>query len=324
MRPRMTFLLAFFASLAAGATATAADTLNMAVSTTPLSLPLYVAQEKGYFAAEDLEVKLTDCIGGYRCLRKVIDGLADVATAAELPVVLNSFDRTDYAIIGTIVSTSDDVKLIANTRTGITTPAQLTGKRIGVVTGSSGQYFLDLFLLTVGLDPRALNIVGLTPEEMVVALRSGKVDAIAIWEPYGYLAVKALGGSGLVLPNASVYIETFNLIASRRLFGSRDVALARLLRAVERAEQFIHQYPDDAKAILRKRLQLDQASVDWVWRGLAFRLALEQSLVSTMESQARWALREGHVKGKTSPNVLTLLYAAPLGSIKPAAVHLLR
>jgi ABC-type nitrate/sulfonate/bicarbonate transport system substrate-binding protein len=133
-------------------------------------------------------------------------------------------------------------------------------------------------------------------------------------------AVKALGSNALVLPRAGGYTETFNLVAHRRLLGSQDTALSKFLRAVERAEQFIQHQPDEAKAVLCKRLQPDQAFVDWVWPNLGFRLALDPSLPSTMESEARWALREVRVKGQSRPNFLILLHPAPLGGVKPTAV----
>ena len=175
--------------------ATAIDALRVAVSKSPLSLPLYVAQDKDYFAMEGLDVTLTECIAGQRCLRDVFEGRADIATVTELPVVFSSFDRTDYAVVATFSSTSDDLKLVARRDAGITGPLELAGKRIGLVLGTSGQYFLDLFLLTVGVDSRGLSIVGLQPEEAVNALQSGKVDAIAIWEPYGYQRSRRLAAT---------------------------------------------------------------------------------------------------------------------------------
>ena len=38
-----------------------------------------------------------------------------------------------------------------------------------------------------------LTVVDVQPEDMVQALQSGKVDAISVWQPYGYLALKAMG-----------------------------------------------------------------------------------------------------------------------------------
>lgn len=306
------------------AAAHGAEPLRLAASRTPLSLAVFVAQDKGFFAAEGLDVRITECAGGVRCLRMLLDGQADLATASELPIMFNSFTRSDYAVIGTIATTVDDVKLISHARTGIARPQQLQGRRVGAVLGSSSQYFLELYLLTAGVDPRELTVVSLLPEEMPQALASGRVDAIAAWEPHAYTAIKLLGKQAVVLPRAGVYVQTFNLIAQRRMVGASDEALAQLLRAVERAERFIAEQPNAAREILRARLQLDRAFIDWVWPTVNYRLSLDQSLISHMEGEARWALREGHVKAPAVPNLLSLLHAAPLQRVKPEAVGVRR
>lgn len=310
--------------LAMGATASPAQPLSLAVAQTPLSLPIYIASEKGFFAAEGVAVRLFDCTGGHRCLKLLLENQADLATTADLPIVFNAFERTDFAVLGTFVTTSEDVKLVAHARSGVSKPSHLAGKRVGVVMGSSSQYFLELYLLTAGVDPQNLTVVSLQPEKMLEAMVAGTVDAVAVWEPHAYLTTRALGSSVVVMPHTGGYILTFNLVAQRRLVGARDADLARVLRAIERAEQFIHQHPDDAKAILRARLKLDQGFVDWVWSGMNFRLGLDQSLITTLEGEARWARRAGHVKETTTPNYLGLLHTVPLKAVKPGSVGVAR
>jgi ABC-type nitrate/sulfonate/bicarbonate transport system substrate-binding protein len=320
---RASRLFALMIGLALASPLLRAEPLTLAVSRTPLSLPLYIAQHNGYFIAEGLEIKFNECLGGHRCLRMILDGQADVATASDLPIVMNSFSSTDYAVIGTFTKSSDDIKLVTSARSKVQNAAQLAGKHIGVTMGSAGEYFLDLFLLTAGVDPQTLTVVNLQPEELVPALQAGKVDAVAVWQPYGYQAVQG-PAKGHVLPGGNAYIQTFNLVSHRKLVGRRDTALTKLLRAVDRAEQFIQEQPDQAKDILRRQLKPDAAFVDAVWPGLYFRLGLDQTLLATMEGEARWARREGHADGPLAPNVLKLVHAGPLRTIKPDAVASLR
>ena len=304
-------------------TALAADGLRLALSKSPHSLPVYVALELGFFSAEGIDVQVAECVGGVSCLRELLDGRADAATASEMAVAFSGFDRTDYAIVSTIATSTSNLKLIANANAGaLANPHDWAGKRIGMSIGSASHYFLELHLLAINVDPRKITIVDLLPEKSVGALQSGRVDAVAVWEPFGYLAAKAPGATGRVLPRASAYVQTFNLVAARRLFGVRDDVLVRLLRAVERGEQFIQDRPEEAKAILRKRLQLDEGFVTWFWPSTSYRLGLDQALLRTMESEARWAVREGQVHGKASPNFMGFLHTAPLMIAKPSAVSL--
>jgi ABC-type nitrate/sulfonate/bicarbonate transport system substrate-binding protein len=297
----------------------AADTLRIAATPAPVSLPLYVAQQRGFFADEQLEVAITDCIGGARCLRQLRDDKADLATTSEMPVVLQAFAQPDVAIIATITHASDNMKLIARRASGVTRSEQLDGRRIGVISGTAAQYLLETHLLNIGIDPRHVAMVPLQAEDTVAALKAGRIDAVAVWEPFGYAALHGADAVGLRLPFSAAYIESYNLVVRRALF-KHDDQLARLLRAIDRAEQFIAARPDEAQAILRHQIKLDQGFVDWVWPALGFRLSLDQSLVTTMEGEARWAQREGHVAGGLRPNVLTLIHAAPLKAVKPDAV----
>jgi ABC-type nitrate/sulfonate/bicarbonate transport system substrate-binding protein len=297
-----------------------AEPLRLAVSRTPMSLPLYVAEEKGYFGAEAIEVKLHECLGGQRCIASLLAGRADLATVADMPIAMAAFQRSDFAILATFVNAREDVKIVARGPKG--SSVDLTAKRIGVPHGSTAQYYLDLHLIVSGIDPRTVHIVDLRPEQLVDSLVSGQVDAIAAWEPYGYQALQALKGQGHALSASNGYIQTFNLVAQRRLVGAHDEILERVLRALLRAEQFIQQDPDAARATLRRRLGLGQDFLDFAWPHFTYRLSLEQALIATMESEARWALREGQVQGKAVPNFLSFVHAAPLRRVKPAAASI--
>lgn len=105
---------------------------------------------------------------------------------------------------------------------GIDSAGQLTGKRIGTVKGTSARHFLDSFLLFNGVDPKKVDRFWLPPEQIEAALKAGRIDAAAIWEPFAYQSPQALAGDGLVLPSKRVYTKSFNLIASHKLIAERE------------------------------------------------------------------------------------------------------
>jgi ABC-type nitrate/sulfonate/bicarbonate transport system substrate-binding protein len=224
------------------------------------------------------------------------------------------------AIFAAVAHANDNLKLIARKASGITRDEQLDGRKVGVIAGTAAQYLLETHLLAVGVDPHHVTMVPLQAEETVAALQSGRIDAIAVWEPFGYAALHGADAVGLRLPLSGGYIESYDLVGRRSRVGQHDAALARLLRAIDRAEHFIQARPAEAQAILREQLKLDQHFVDWVWGGLGFRLSLDQALLTTMEGEMRWAQREGHVPEGARPNVLTLIHSGPLKSVKPDAV----
>jgi ABC-type nitrate/sulfonate/bicarbonate transport system substrate-binding protein len=300
--------------------ALAAEPLRLAVSLTPLALPIFVAEQQGYFSAEGLTLKINEVIGGHRSLQLVLDGAADLATCSEAVVMFNSFQRRDFAVIATFVTSDDDVKLI--TRGDISQPRQLAGKRVATVVGAASHYYLDTLLLLNGVDPKSVQVANLQPEAMADALKQGKVDAFAIWEPYPFKALASVPGSRVLLPKSGAYMETFNLVAHAKLRGVRDGELVKLLRALDRAQEFIRSEPRQAQAILRNRLHVDQSFIDWIWPRYNYRLTLAQSLITTLEGEARWAREEGHVTARHSPNFLDFIHSAPLRAARPTAVSI--
>ncbi len=296
-----------------------AEPLKISVSRTPLSLPFYVAESQGYFAAEGVQIKIEDVIGGHRSMQQMLNAEADLATCSDAVIMFNSFKRSDFAVIASFVSSDNDVKIIVGKDTDLSRPTLWSGKRIATVVGAASHYYLDNWLLFQGVDPRAVHTINYQPEAMEAALAKGEVEAVAIWEPYPFKIIHAVSGSK-VLPNPAIYVMTFNLIAHKKLLGVRDDDLLRLLHALDRAEHFIKDEPRKAQAILRSRLQLDQAFIDWIWPHNLYQLSLDQSLLSTLESEARWAKSENHVAQTESPNYLNFTYATPLRKVLPIAV----
>lgn len=318
------FAVALALGLAALVPASGAE-LVLAVARSPHSLPIHVAEAQGYFAAEGVQVRTRDCVSGQRCIQELLDGQAQLATVADLPIVFHSFERADYAVLATLMTSVRDAKVVARKSSGIGTAAHLAGKRVATPKGSSAHFFLDAYLLINGVDPALVTVVSLPPEQLADALERRQVDAVAVFEPWAWRAVQAAGADALVLPGSRTYTTTFNLLADRHTIAARDDELVRVLRAVERAERFIREQPGVAQSIMISRLQLDRSFVGWAWRDFDYRLGLDQSLISTLENEARWALREGHVKaGKPVPNYLDFLHPVPLRKAVPGAVTIVR
>lgn len=309
-------LIATSVLLGLSAMPAAAAGLTIAVSRTPLSLPLYVAESQGYFAAEGVQVTLKEVIGGNRAMQQLRDGAVDLATASETVAVFHSFTRKDFAVVASFVTSNEDVELIVGKGLGNARPDQLAGKRIGTVVGSASDYYADSWLVFHGVDPRSTQPVSLQPETMAAALANGVVDAVAIWNPFSFEILKTVPGARQ-LPNPGTYRLSFNLISGRKLLGPRDDELARVLRALLRAEQLIQAEPVKAQAILRERLALDQDFIGWIWPKYQYRVMLDQPLIVAFESVARWARNEGHVAADRSPNYLEFIYAQPMRMARP-------
>jgi NitT/TauT family transport system substrate-binding protein len=295
--------------------------LKISVSETILSLPFFVAQSEGFFRKHGVEVELSACKGGQQCLKNMLNGGSELSTVAELPVVLTSFDRSDFSILTTFVTATNNLKILARSSKKITESGQLRNLDVGYVKGGTSHYLLDMLLVYSGVDPKTVTLVPITADTALDALASGRVDAISIWEPYASRILLELKGEVSVVPTPKLYTETFNLVAMQSVIQDRPADLVKVIASLQESSDFIKSNPDKAQAMIADRFKLPLPVVRSLYDNYRFRLSLNGALPRTMEGQARWALREGHVGKKSGqPNFREFLFPAFLKKVDPAAV----
>lgn len=303
-----------------GTPAAAAD-LKIGVSNSPMSLPFAVADQQNLFEKYGVKAELVKCLGGIRCVKELIDQKVDMATSSELPVLFNSFDTSNLSILATFSQNNDDLKLIVSKELAARKPSEWEDRRVGMVFKSASHYYADVALLYHGIDPRAVKYVSLTPEELPDAILSGKVDAISTWEPYGHLTKRAEGNKVVVLKTPKLYQQNFILTTTKDYSRSNTEKIGAVLKALNAANQFIMKYPVQAQQIMVKHSNLDQDFIKENWNDYRFTLTLQKSLITTMEGEARWMIREGHLQRDAKiPDVSKLIDPSHLNRFSPQAI----
>ncbi len=301
-----------------------ANELTIAVSTTGMSTPFYVAEKMGMFAQEGLKVRILDCNNGSRCMRQMLDGKAQLSTVSDLPIMFNSFERKDLVVLGTFCTTNFDTKLIVRKNANIASIKDLVGKRVAIPMGTSSQYVFDLIALSQGFDPRSMALINMDAEEMPQAMLNRKIDAAAVFEPAAYKVMQALGSDGQRLQTDPVHTLSFNLVTLKPTFNPHKEDIARLMRALDTATQYIQNNQENSKAILLEHLKLEQAFIAWAWTDYRFNLVLSQSLLTSLESEARWAIRENLISNHQIPNFLDVLEPSVLRKVRPGSVTVVK
>jgi len=296
--------------------------LTLAVADIPYSAPVLIAEAEGYFEAEGLALEVKHFPVGRICLERLLAGQAHFATVADVPIMLAGFTRRDFGILATTALSGRENQIVVRTDRGIAKPADLQGKRLGVVAGTSGHYFADTFQLFFGLKLGALTEVPLDPKDPAGAIVRGDVDAAALFGTHVSDALHRLGAQGRVLPGPSFFSVSFNIVARPASAGVSDDDALKLLRAVQRAMVLIQRDPDRARAIVARSLKVPPADLATTWDDFEFRLQLAQPLITTLEAEARWALRRGLVPASPMPDYLDLLRVEPLKRLDARAVRI--
>ena len=247
----------------------------------------------------------------------------DICTVAPTPIMFNSFKRNDFTILATFVYSYDDVKVISRKDNGIVSAKNLIGRKIGTPAGTTGQFFTEAFLVHNGIPPSEVKVIDIKPSDLPEALNINRVDAIVIWEPHAQRTLQLLGEKAAVIPAADIYRETFNFVILKDLAKKDTEILNQFLRAIIRATEYIKENKEDSQKIVMERLDMDKESMLLLWDDFVFEISLDQSLIVTLEDEARWAIKNNLVKGKEIPNYLDFIYLDALKKVKPEAVGII-
>lgn len=291
------------------------EKVRIAVSTTPLSAPFYIAKEQGFFKESGVDANLIEIAGGAKCFNELINGNADLATVSNSVVMFNSFKHNNFSVLGSFVESDNDIKLFSLAE-GNQNPAahSLIGKEIGVVKGSASEYFLHSLLVTSGIEPDKVTTVSLSVDKMPEALEQQRVDAISVWEPFAYKTHKQ-NKLAAQIDAKGLYNLSFLLTGKRDGSDVQIQVRTKVLKALDKATHFIASNPEQAQAILRNHLQLDQEFIDWVWQDYLFKLSLNNSLITSLENQARWAVESNLVTHKQIPSFQKFIDRIPLNNL---------
>ena len=298
---------------------------TLGVETSLLSSAVWVAENKGYFEKEGLDLEIKEFDSGKASLVAMLSGDEgiDISAAAPTPIMFNSFGREDFYVFGTFAYAYEDIKVIANKDSGIADVNDLIGKKIGTLMGSTGEFFTETFLIYNSISPDDVEMVNIAPSDLPEALNSGEIDAQIIWEPHGTTAKDLLGDRYIRLPSADVYKTTFNFLTMKNFANENPEVLRRFLKAVDKATDFIKNNKEEAQEITANRLNLQKEDVALHWDEFTFELSLEQSFLINIEAEARWAIKNKLTDATEVPNYLDYIYFAALEAVKPEAVGII-
>lgn len=298
----------------------ARESLTIAVPKTPHAALMHLAKFKGYYAQEGLDVTLVETSHGKAALDLMVQGSADLATAAEVPFVISVLNEGPLGVLATVANVSSEMAAVARRDRQVVQPGDLRGKRVGVTFGTSGEYYLWALMTRHQIPPDALTLVNLPPGDMAKALSEGAVDAVSTWEPVKSAAQHSLGAQAVVFAEPEVYTVTHVVIGRSQTIASRSGAMRKLLAALIKAERFAASQPDQSLAALAAWLQVDVGSLRPGWSALSLQVNLRQSQLLTIEDQARWAMSRGYASRSDMPNFLSHIHLDPLLAVQPERV----
>jgi NitT/TauT family transport system substrate-binding protein len=149
-------------------------------------MPLTVAERKGYFRDEGLEVEIPDFAGGAKALQALVGGSADMVSGAYEHTINMAAKKQPIKAVVLQMKFSSIALVMSKERAAKYKGAKdLKGLKIGVTApGSSTNMFVNNLLAKEGLKPTDVSIIGVgTGSAVVAAMEKGEIDAVSNLDP---------------------------------------------------------------------------------------------------------------------------------------------
>jgi NitT/TauT family transport system substrate-binding protein len=290
----------------------------------PLSTLFDIAMAKGYFLEEGLAVTPQAFESGKTALQAVLDGKADLAISADFPVMAAISGGQPISVAAQVATVGNNEAIVASHDRGITEPADLVGKTIGVPFGTASVYFLDSYLSLHGIAHSQVTHKNINASEMSAALAAGTVDAICVWNPWNLQLQQELGDRGVVFTDEIFSGNLACLSGQTAYLTDHPQAIAKFLKALIRAETFAKQNPAESQRIVVEFSQIAPELLADIWPSLDLRVSLDQALLVSLEDQTRWAQTNEIIGGTAVPNYLDYTYFAGLDAVRPESITIIR
>ncbi|MBR9862669.1 MAG: ABC transporter substrate-binding protein [Rhodobacteraceae bacterium] len=208
--------------------------------------PVIVAQEKGYFADQNLEVEIVAPADPSDPPKMVAAGKADLAISYQPQLHLQIHEGLPLQRVGTLVATPLNC-LLALEDGPVKSPADLAGKKVGFSVGGVEEAVLGSILRHNGLTLGDVELVNVN-WSLSPSLMSGQVDAVI--GAYRNFELNQMDIEGV--KGKCFFVEEQGLPAYDQLIYVANTEtmdkdmIARFLAATEKATQYIVNHPTES------------------------------------------------------------------------------
>lgn len=257
--------------------AVAADDLKIGMVRLPTAI--FIALDRGYFAAEGLNVTPVFSQNGAEIVPELATGKIDVAVASPgaslfnaLAIGVDARIVADCWVASRTAGKNDYAFIEARTdltRKGRFAPRAAKGLTFAITAhGQMTELFASMYLRRAGLTLADVRLVELPFPAMEVAMRNHAIDLAAAIEPYPTLGVRSgtsvnIAGITALMPG---YVQAVLMFGANITRHRRDVGV-RFMRAYRRANAFLlrglasRSGRREIAAIYQKYIPLDDPSI---------------------------------------------------------------
>ena len=235
-----------------------------------LHVPFYYGKDKGYYAAEGIDLTINEGRGSANTVQVVAAGSDTFGLADSSSVILTASKGADIKSVMSLLNTTG-FSVVSLAEAGIKTPKDLEGKKVAVTPGDPLGQLLQAVCRANNVDCNKISMVQVDPAAKVVMVLEKKADALLGGADDQFFLIKYKGAT----PAAMRYADFGANIVGMTILTSGDTLkknpdlVKRFVRASVKAWDEAKKNPGaavdaamKAKPDLNRQSTLDQLMVD--------------------------------------------------------------
>lgn len=305
----ITLLLMISISVISGCSANTADPkiLNISYSLRPINIPSIVALEKKFFeeefAKQGIEIKWYELEGPATTEALAADSI-DIATSLNyVSALVTKANGNDIKIISGYSRFPNAIGLLAGADSGISSAADLKGKKVALQKGTMLHEMLIRVLETSNLSADDVEIVGMPSPDAANALLQGHVDAAILPDPI--MAKVISSRKAHLLTTAEDIILGQAVIAARSEFlQDHPDIVKKFLEIHKKTLSWSENNVDESLELASKVNEMDINAVRMLYPKFNFSMDIDQSNIGELKKSALFLQHNGLIKADLDSQAL--------------------
>ena len=218
------------------------------------SIAFFVAQEKGFFKDEGLDVQTKSFSSPGDGLKPLLSGDLDAvsSTADSVLTVLDKAPGQLKVVYLTDTSAGADAILA---KKDIADIKAMKGKKVAATLGQCNQLLLEKALEKAGLTEKDIKLVNMNPDDAGAAFAAGKVDVAVTWEPWITKVVGREEGPRHLQLEGDAEPHPRRPRRQHQDAAKKPAETRAFLKALNRGYEFVQKRTDEAAALAGKALE---------------------------------------------------------------------
>jgi NitT/TauT family transport system substrate-binding protein len=229
----------------------------------------YLAIDKGYFAAEKLDVTVDQGEGSAATINRIMGGAYDAGFGDMNAIIQNASTKpAEVPVMVYMIYNQPPFGIVLKTNSPIKTPKDLEGKKLGGPAGSATTKLFPVFAKANGVDASKVEILNMAPNLQEQMLVQDQVQGSLIFTATSYMNLVGMkldpdkDFRWMTFGDFGVDVYSNGVMVSQKMLKDNPEAVRGLVKAINKALMDAVANPDAAIDALMKREPLLNRDVE--------------------------------------------------------------